>query len=73
MPRFYLTTAIAYVNDAPHIGHAYEVVASASDPQATLLRFVESAHAAAADLAGWDRAHLECASPQGPDWWRNRP
>ena len=24
--RFYLTTAIMYVNDAPHIGHAYEVV-----------------------------------------------
>jgi len=24
--RFYLTTAISYVNDAPHIGHAYEVV-----------------------------------------------
>jgi len=26
VPRFYLTTAIAYVNDAPHIGHAYEVL-----------------------------------------------
>jgi methionyl-tRNA synthetase len=24
--RFYITTAIMYVNDAPHIGHAYEVV-----------------------------------------------
>ncbi|MEA2827991.1 MAG: methionyl-tRNA synthetase [Actinomycetota bacterium] len=24
--RFYLTTAIMYVNDAPHIGHSYEVV-----------------------------------------------
>jgi methionyl-tRNA synthetase len=24
--RFYLTTAISYVNDAPHIGHSYEVV-----------------------------------------------
>jgi len=24
--RFYATTAISYVNDAPHIGHAYEVV-----------------------------------------------
>lgn len=26
MPRFFATTAIAYVNDAPHVGHAYEVV-----------------------------------------------
>jgi Family of unknown function (DUF5996) len=51
----------------------YEVVASAPDPQATLLSFVESAHAAAAELAGWDRAHLECASPHGPDWWHTRP
>jgi hypothetical protein len=51
----------------------YEVVASAPDPQATLLSFVESAHAAAAELAGWDRAHLESVSPHGPDWWHNRP
>lgn len=27
-PKFYLTTAIAYTNGKPHIGHAYEVVAS---------------------------------------------
>jgi methionyl-tRNA synthetase len=27
-PKFYLTTAIAYPNGKPHIGHAYEVVAS---------------------------------------------
>ena len=47
----------------------YEVVASSPDPEATLLSFVESAHAAAADLAGWDRADLECARPHGPDWW----
>ncbi|MGQ0743397.1 MAG: methionine--tRNA ligase [Acidimicrobiales bacterium] len=26
MGRFFATTAIAYVNDAPHVGHAYEVV-----------------------------------------------
>lgn len=26
MPRFYLTTPIYYVNDAPHIGHAYTTV-----------------------------------------------
>ena len=27
-PRFYLTTAISYPNGAPHIGHAYEAIAS---------------------------------------------
>ncbi len=26
MAKYYLTTAIMYVNDAPHIGHAYEIV-----------------------------------------------
>ncbi|HXX88948.1 MAG TPA: class I tRNA ligase family protein, partial [Acidimicrobiales bacterium] len=26
MPRFYVTTPIFYVNDVPHIGHAYNVV-----------------------------------------------
>ena len=27
-PHYYLTTAIAYPNGAPHIGHAYEVIAT---------------------------------------------
>ena len=26
--KFYITTAISYPNGAPHIGHAYEIVAS---------------------------------------------
>ena len=26
MDKFYLTTAIDYVNGAPHIGHAYEKI-----------------------------------------------
>src|ERR1700760_4095606 len=25
-PRYYITTAIAYPNGVPHIGHAYEVI-----------------------------------------------
>ena len=50
----------------------YEDVRSAEDPDAVLLRFFESTHAAAADLAGWDRAQLECAEPYGADWWRWR-
>src|ERR1700739_5047597 len=27
-PRYYLTTAIAYPNGPPHIGHAYEAIAT---------------------------------------------
>ena len=27
-PRYYITTAIAYPNGAPHIGHAYEAIAT---------------------------------------------
>src|SRR3954469_20729959 len=27
-PRYYLTTAIAYPNGAPHMGHAYEAIAT---------------------------------------------
>ena len=30
-PKFYLTTAIHYTNGPPHIGHAYEMVASGRD------------------------------------------
>jgi len=26
--NFYITTAISYVNDIPHLGHAYEAVAA---------------------------------------------
>ena len=26
VPRFYITTPIYYVNDAPHVGHAYSTV-----------------------------------------------
>jgi hypothetical protein len=37
----------------------YDVVRAASDPDATLLAFLQSTHAAAADLAKWDRAALE--------------
>ncbi|MEM6456301.1 MAG: DUF5996 family protein [Acidobacteriota bacterium] len=50
----------------------YEAVRTADDPDAHLLAFLESTHAAAADLAGWDRDALECARPHGPDWWHTR-
>ena len=37
----------------------YAAVASAADPEATLLSFLETTYAAAADLAKWDRKGLE--------------
>ena len=50
----------------------YDAVRNATDPDGHLMSFLQSTHAAAADLAGWDRAALECAAPRGPDWWRTR-
>jgi hypothetical protein len=38
----------------------YEAVRTAADPDAMLLEFLSSTYGAAADLAGWDRAALEC-------------
>lgn len=38
----------------------YEAVRSAPDPDAKLLAFLQATYDAAADLGGWDRAHLEC-------------
>lgn len=40
----------------------YEAVRAAPDPDAALLAFLDSTYAAAADLARWDRAALECAT-----------
>jgi hypothetical protein len=37
----------------------YDIVRKADDPDATLLAFLQSAYAAAANAAGWDRAALE--------------
>ena len=38
----------------------YDAVRTAADPDAALLAFCQSTYAAAADLALWDRASLEC-------------
>jgi hypothetical protein len=38
----------------------YEAVRQAAEPEQALPRFFQSTHEAAADLAGWDRAALEC-------------
>ena len=37
----------------------YEAVRSSANPAATLMSFLESTYAAAADLADWDRSALE--------------
>jgi hypothetical protein len=39
----------------------YETVRVAPDPEAALLEFLQSTYEAAATLADWDRAALECA------------
>jgi hypothetical protein len=39
----------------------YDAVRTAPDPDAALLAFCQSTYDAAADLAGWDRAALDCA------------
>lgn len=38
----------------------YEVVRTSSDPEATLMAFLQGAYRAAADLGRWDREALEC-------------
>lgn len=38
----------------------YDAVRTAADPDAVLLSFLQTTYEATADLAGWDRAGLEC-------------
>ncbi len=40
----------------------YDAVRQARDPEAALMAFLESTYRAAADLGGWDRGALECAT-----------
>ena len=42
----------------------YAAVRAAADPEAALLAFLQSTYDAAADLARWDRAALECVEGQ---------
>jgi hypothetical protein len=42
----------------------YEAVRTAADPDEALLAFLQTTYAAAADLARWDRAALECEEGQ---------
>ena len=45
---------------------AYDAVRTSPDPDAAVQAFFQSTYAAGADLAGWDRALLEPATPPGP-------
>ena len=40
---YYITTAISYPNDAPHIGHAYEAVAKIHVPGGQYRRDIAAA------------------------------
>ncbi|HEX6202858.1 MAG TPA: DUF5996 family protein, partial [Thermoanaerobaculia bacterium] len=59
--------AARYDHDLSEFVLPYEAVRTAADPDAALLEFLDSSYAAAAELAGWDRAALErpAAAPGG--------
>ena len=59
--RSILPKAARYDNDLREFILPYEAVRAAERPDDTLLEFLQSSYAAAADLAGWDRAALERA------------
>jgi len=53
----------SYNQDLREFVLPYEVVRRADDPDATLLRFLQSTYEAAAELGGWDRNALERTAP----------
>ena len=54
-----------YTNDYGQFLLPYETVRTAADPDATVLGFLQTTYAAAADLGGWDRAALEYVPVEG--------
>ena len=62
-----------YSNDMHEFILPYEIVRQSQSPDDTLLQFLETTYAAAADLSKWDRASLErgggpkSAIPEAPD------
>ena len=51
--------ARAYSQDLREFILPYDAVRQSSDPDATLLAFLQSTYEAAANLASWSRAELE--------------
>lgn len=66
-------TEARWLDDLGEFALPYSAVVAADSPDATLLSFFDSTHAAAAELAHWDRAALESVHPEGPTWWHDRP
>lgn len=66
-------SAASWLADLGEFALPYAAVAASDDGDADLLAFFRSTHAAAADLAGWDRGTLEPEAPFGADWWATRP
>ena len=56
--------AAFYSNDLREFLLPYDHVRQSSNPDVTLLEFLQTTYEAAANLAGWDRAALE--RPSGP-------
>jgi hypothetical protein len=54
-----------YSSDLREFILPYDAVRESASPDETLLRFLQSTYAAAADLSGWDRGSLERASDPG--------
>jgi hypothetical protein len=64
--------AASWLADLGEFALPYDAVRAADDPDAALLAFAESTHAAAAALAEWDRAALESPHPDPARWWHHR-
>ncbi len=56
-----LTSGARYDTTLREFVVPYETVRGSSDPEGTLLDFLSTAYAAAADAGNWDRSALECA------------
>lgn len=65
-------TSAAWLPSLGEFALPYDAVCDAPDPDAALLAFAESTHAAAADLAGWDDADLLNEVNRLGAWWHNR-
>jgi hypothetical protein len=56
-----VTTGTEYNRTLGEFILPYDTVRNAADPEHTLLDFLSSTYAAAADSAKWDREGLECS------------
>ncbi len=61
-PGYRERTAAFYDKNLQECVLPYETVADSADPDTTLLDFLRGTHAAAADLAGWDRSTMRTAT-----------